>query len=207
MSSSNSTILMIVGVGVALIALIGFFFYVVFYSYPQIMEERDKAQSEAEKVKIINEYLVAMLTSPNPDIEGSEVKVVDVLDDAVKEIPENLEGQPEIEATPERAPRPVGLPATTGRVVLGDDVALQVRRIVARSAWLHESLGDGSATNGLSASIRYRSPARPLSSLSFVDGGISVEFAESVSAVAPGQSIVIYAGDLVVGHGVIETAE
>jgi serine/threonine protein kinase/tetratricopeptide (TPR) repeat protein len=86
-------------VGMALVALAGFFIYVLFYSYPRIMAERDKAQGEAEKVRIINDYLVAMLTSPDPNIEGREVRVVDVLDDAVEQIPEKLGGQPEIEAT------------------------------------------------------------------------------------------------------------
>jgi len=55
------------------------------------------------------------------------------------------------------------------------------------------------------AKLRYRSP--PVGAhVSVTDGGFSLELAEPVEAVAPGQVAVLYDGDVVVGAGVIERA-
>ncbi len=55
------------------------------------------------------------------------------------------------------------------------------------------------------AKLRYRSP--PVNArVSVTDDGFSLELAEPVEAVAPGQVAVLYDGDVVVGAGVIERA-
>ena len=55
------------------------------------------------------------------------------------------------------------------------------------------------------AKLRYRSS--PVGAhVSVTDGGFSLELAEPVEAVAPGQVAVLYDGDVVVGAGVIERA-
>jgi len=92
--------------------------------------------------------------------------------------------------------------ASTGRVYLGEESELLARRVLAESAWLAKE-AEGLPLTG---KIRYRSEARPVESLEFADGRMRVNFAEPVSAPAPGQSLVFYHGDRVMGHGVIEEA-
>ena len=86
----------------------------------------------------------------------------------------------------------------SGRVYLGEEADLLAREIVADEAWL---IGEPQT-----GKIRYRSAARPVDSAVLEDGLLRVRFAEPVKAAAPGQSLVLYAGDRVVGHGVIREA-
>ena len=59
--------------------------------------------------------------------------------------------------------------------------------------------------DAVEAKLRYRSP--PVGArVSVTDDGFSLELAEPVEAVAPGQVAVLYDGDVVVGAGVIERA-
>jgi tRNA-specific 2-thiouridylase len=59
--------------------------------------------------------------------------------------------------------------------------------------------------DAVEAKLRYRSP--PVGArVSITDNGFSLELAEPVEAVAPGQVAVLYDGDVVVGAGVIERA-
>jgi tRNA-uridine 2-sulfurtransferase len=92
--------------------------------------------------------------------------------------------------------------AQSGRVYLGDASDLLARHVVADAAWL----APGCEHAELVGKIRYRSEARPVESLKFADGRLDLRFAESVSAAAPGQSLVLYTGDRVMGHGIIEEA-
>ncbi len=113
-------------VGVAVTALVGFVLYVMLWSYPQIIEARNKTdeqyrktlaakaetdkqykatlaakaetEKEAEKTNVINEFLRNMFLSPDPDVDGRDVKVVDVLDKAADRIGRDFTEQPEIEA-------------------------------------------------------------------------------------------------------------
>ncbi len=61
--------------------------------------QRDKAQNEAEKVKKINSFLQQMLSSPDPTKKGKDVKVVYVLNEAVKKIDGDLKTAPKIRAS------------------------------------------------------------------------------------------------------------
>jgi len=99
--------------GVSLCSAVGLVLYVMLWSYPRIIEERDKAElqrriaqraqmvaeQEAAKATAINEFLEEMLASVDPELGDKDATVVDVLDGAVKKIDDSFSGQPEIKAT------------------------------------------------------------------------------------------------------------
>jgi tRNA-specific 2-thiouridylase len=89
--------------------------------------------------------------------------------------------------------------AETGRITLGEESDLLCRELRASSAWFRPG-------SGLRGRVRYRSEAQRLESVEFEDGWLRVKFEEPVSAVAPGQSLVLYDGDRVAGHGIIESS-
>ena len=65
----------------------------------QIAEQRRAAaETEAQKVQTINEFINAMLASADPGREGRDVRVVDMLKRAAQELETTLASQPEIEA-------------------------------------------------------------------------------------------------------------
>ncbi len=59
---------------------------------------------------------------------------------------------------------------------------------------------------GVSAKVRYRHPAVPCNVNIQDDGSWEVRFLEAEGAVAPGQSIVFYAGDRMIGGARIDAA-
>ena len=59
---------------------------------------RTRAETEAEKAKLLNAYLSEMLEAPDPWVDGREVKVVEILDQASRELEQSLGGQPEVAA-------------------------------------------------------------------------------------------------------------
>jgi tetratricopeptide (TPR) repeat protein/tRNA A-37 threonylcarbamoyl transferase component Bud32 len=64
----------------------------------RIARERDRAELEAAKAAAVNEFLQRMLGSADPRIEGRDVKVADVLDQATGEVEESFGDQPEVGA-------------------------------------------------------------------------------------------------------------
>ncbi|MDO9107602.1 MAG: tRNA 2-thiouridine(34) synthase MnmA [Coriobacteriia bacterium] len=102
------------------------------------------------------------------------------------------------------APEPlyvVGLDADANRVVVGGSDALSASRVEAHTQlW---RLGPG--THRVDAMTRYRMLRSSATAISAGDTLI-VEFDEPLSGVAPGQSVVCYDGDLVVGGGTIKCA-
>lgn len=60
--------------------------------------QRGLASLEAEKAQALSDFLQKALTSPDPRLDGRDVRVVDVLDEAAGEIEEQFSAQPEIEA-------------------------------------------------------------------------------------------------------------
>jgi tRNA-uridine 2-sulfurtransferase len=92
--------------------------------------------------------------------------------------------------------------AETGRLYLGEDSDLLASRVVARQAWL----APGAMDVPLGGKIRYRSEACAVESLDLSGGCLTLRFADPVSAAAPGQSLVLYDGDRVMGQGIIEEA-
>ncbi|HRP91651.1 MAG TPA: serine/threonine-protein kinase [Ignavibacteriaceae bacterium] len=61
-------------------------------------KERDIAKSEAEKSNRIKSFLLNMISAPDPIKKGSEVKVIDVIQDASSKLSFELSNQPQIEA-------------------------------------------------------------------------------------------------------------
>jgi tRNA-specific 2-thiouridylase len=90
-------------------------------------------------------------------------------------------------------------------VVLGDREELLASGLIAsRVNWLVEApAGEPLAC---AAKIRYRHTAAAARVTALSDGGARVDFAEPQSAVTPGQAVVFYDGDRVLGGGWIETA-
>ncbi len=87
-------------------------------------------------------------------------------------------------------------------VVIGPREALLGRGVIAREFnWLVDPLPVGSA---VSVQIRHRSPAVPAEIVRADHDEIELALDEPVAAIAPGQSMVVYLGDLIVGGGVIE---
>jgi serine/threonine protein kinase len=103
----------------ALLTLVVLVLYVL-WSYPQILKERNRAveasyeaeqqreaalaakaelEKEIENVKAINEFLKSIFSSPKPEENGKEIKVVEVLDRADERIIEAFSDQPENEAS------------------------------------------------------------------------------------------------------------
>lgn len=93
--------------------------------------------------------------------------------------------------------------AASGEVVVGGAEALAAQGLLCERAWLHPALRLDAPGLALTARIRYRGPAQALRSLHWEGEALRVDFAEPLRAVAPGQSLVLYAGERVVGHGII----
>ena len=92
----------------------------------------------------------------------------------------------------------------TRTVVLGDPEDLLADGLAAsRINWLIDAPGESTC----SAKIRYRHAPVPATVTPTADGGAIVEFAEPQSAVTPGQAVVFYDGDRVLGGGWIEWRE
>jgi tRNA-uridine 2-sulfurtransferase len=92
----------------------------------------------------------------------------------------------------------------TGSVEIGDDADLLATRCrIGKTRWLAEVEGD---RDDLRVQIRYRHQAAParVRTVSSSDSAI-IEFTEPQRAITPGQSAVVYAGDRVLGGGVIES--
>jgi tRNA-specific 2-thiouridylase len=86
-------------------------------------------------------------------------------------------------------------------LVVGSDADLFETTLVFRLGWVDHSVSVG---GGLSAKTRSRSPAAPVERVT-VDGELAeVVFSSRQRAIAPGQTLALYDGDVVVGSGVIE---
>ncbi len=60
--------------------------------------QRELADREAKKAQALSAFLVETLSSPDPERDGKDVRVVEVLDRAAGEIDQQFAGQPEVEA-------------------------------------------------------------------------------------------------------------
>lgn len=101
------------------------------------------------------------------------------------------------------APEPlyvVRVDAARNLIVAGPRSALRVTKVDAT-----EVVWRGSAVEDVTAMIRYR--MTPRTAVARFDGAtLTVEFAEQVEGVSPGQAVVCYRGDVVVGGGTITCA-
>jgi tRNA-specific 2-thiouridylase len=97
------------------------------------------------------------------------------------------------------------LDAARNVVVVGDEAALYARRV--RASAPHWVAGPPAPGEVLTARIRYRAEEAPARVETCARDGFDVEFEGRVRAPAPGQAIVLYRGDEVVGGGTIEGSE
>jgi tRNA-specific 2-thiouridylase len=93
----------------------------------------------------------------------------------------------------------------TGEVWVGDKEDLLATRLRAsRVNWL---IDEPAAPRACEAKIRYRAAAAPAVVVALGGGEVRVEFKEPQSAITPGQAVVFYDGDRLLGGAWIEKAE
>jgi len=105
-----------------------------------------------------------------------------------------------------------GIDAARNVVYVGDDSELMgsAARVAHFNFIEDRALGTGNRAHvdgSVSAKIRYMHPAAPGRLELVGEGGVRFVFDEPQRAITPGQSLVVYEGDRVVGGGVIERAE
>jgi len=98
-----------------------------------------------------------------------------------------------------------GIDASNNRIEIGTDAQLFRSRLVARQVNMMK-YPDCRAPMRLNAKIRYKDPGAPATIQETGDGLMQVTFDEPRRAITPGQSVVFYEGDDVVGGGVIDSA-
>ena len=97
------------------------------------------------------------------------------------------------------------LDAASNRLVVGSKDRLSGNRLLAsRLSWVSGEAPGESAD--ITAKIRYRSP-EVIAKLHLDDGIAEVDFQQPQWAIAPGQSVVFYQGDIVLGGGIIEAPD
>lgn len=102
--------------------------------------------------------------------------------------------------------RPVyvtGIEKDTNTIRIGEGGDLLHKRLVARQVNL---VGRAAITDGMPVEAKVRYKDEPAPAVVFADGedGIRVVFEKAKRAITPGQSVVLYDGDDLVGGGVIE---
>jgi tRNA-specific 2-thiouridylase len=92
----------------------------------------------------------------------------------------------------------------TGRnvLVVGDPEDLLARELECTIEWIDPSAGE--RADGIAAQIRYRHAAAPVCRIAVAGRKGTVQFESAQRAVCPGQTIVLYRDDIVVGSGVID---
>jgi len=66
--------------------------------FSKAITAKNEAKLETEKVRAINDFLQNLLAAPAPDAEGHNVKVIDVLRQASKNVEKNFDEIPEVKA-------------------------------------------------------------------------------------------------------------
>jgi tRNA-specific 2-thiouridylase len=98
----------------------------------------------------------------------------------------------------------IGIEPATRAVLIGPRQALLGRSVFASEInWLDNPPSAGDTVLG---QVRHRAPSVPATVVSTTDDRLELAFAEPVSAISPGQSLVLYRGSQVLGGGVIERA-
>ena len=98
----------------------------------------------------------------------------------------------------------VGLDAENNRVVIG--AKDQLLSDVLTAGDLRWVSGQPPADlNDITAKIRYKAPGEKVE-LNITDGTAHITFHQPQLAITPGQSVVLYRGDVVLGGGIIEGA-
>jgi tRNA-specific 2-thiouridylase len=99
----------------------------------------------------------------------------------------------------------IRLDAATNALVVGPREALRATRLVAeRVNWI--AIPSLATPLDVEARVRHRAPRVPARAIPCAAGRIAIELSEPQYAVTPGQSVVLYRGEVVVGGGVIACA-
>jgi serine/threonine protein kinase/Tfp pilus assembly protein PilF len=89
-------------VGVSLFIIFNFIILfsivAIIYQANIASEERDKAQTELEKFDEVNNFLLEMLASADPEVKGRDVKVFDLLEKATEDVNVKLKNHPKIKS-------------------------------------------------------------------------------------------------------------
>ena len=93
--------------------------------------------------------------------------------------------------------------AENNRVVLGEEGRQMASSLIAEDARFL-SIERPSSPISVQAKIRYQASASPALLTPMDDGRIRVEFDSPQRAVTPGQSVVFYDGDMVLGGAIIQ---
>jgi tRNA-specific 2-thiouridylase len=104
----------------------------------------------------------------------------------------------------------LGIDAASNRVTVGDREDLLARSLVARQVNLLSDALRSSAKSGnemrCTAKVRYNHAPQPATARVTGPDELSVRFDDPQSAITPGQAVVLYDGDVVLGGGWIESA-
>jgi tRNA-specific 2-thiouridylase len=99
----------------------------------------------------------------------------------------------------------VDIDADANRVVLGEKPALLRGGLLAREAnWLSNRAIAGGPAVRCTAKIRYNNDPQPAEVSALAGGEMIVRFDSPQSAITPGQAVVVYDGDVLLGGGWIE---
>lgn len=97
----------------------------------------------------------------------------------------------------------LGVDPADNTVTLGTEEGLFSRELTAIDFnWISGDVPDGKIR--CSAKIRYRHKEQPAEAEALQDGRVKIVFDEPQRAITPGQSAVLYDGDVVLGGGIIE---
>jgi len=101
----------------------------------------------------------------------------------------------------------VSMDAARNVVVVGDEPSLMRRELEFRTEWVDADAAQNAiASRTLCAQIRSRHQAQYVDAISFNGSTACLVFHEPQRAIAPGQTLALYDGDVVVGAGVIESS-
>jgi tRNA-specific 2-thiouridylase len=101
----------------------------------------------------------------------------------------------------------VDIDAQNNRVELGEKAQLLREGLLAKQTnWLCDRVRPGGAAVRCSAKIRYNHDPQPAHVSVTERGDMMVRFDQAQSAITPGQAVVLYDGDVVLGGGWIEAA-
>ncbi|MBV1776899.1 serine/threonine-protein kinase [Burkholderiaceae bacterium DAT-1] len=62
------------------------------------LRAHEEASHAAAEAAAVNDFLVSMLSAPDPRVSGKDARIVDLLDDAAKQIEQRFAGQPIVQA-------------------------------------------------------------------------------------------------------------
>jgi tRNA-specific 2-thiouridylase len=101
----------------------------------------------------------------------------------------------------------VGIDPEKNQVTVGEKQALMRTRLTARQVnWIGDRVSRAGGAMRCSAKIRYNHLPQPAVVRITGEDEFEVTFDEPVSAITPGQAVVLYDGDVVLGGGWIERA-